>query len=59
MGAHLQTRLKALAERHSIIGDIRGKGLMMGVELVKDRATKASPRCLLRCQNVAGLGFVP
>jgi len=36
----LEKGLQALAGKHKIIGNIRGKGLMMGVELVKDRATK-------------------
>ena len=40
VGGHLLTRLRALQQKHSIIGDVRGKGLMLGVELVKDRATK-------------------
>ena len=40
MGGYLLTRLRELAEKHDIIGDVRGKGLMVGVELVKDRATK-------------------
>lgn len=40
VGAHLFDRLHALQEKHPIIGDVRGKGLMIGVELVKDRQTK-------------------
>jgi 4-aminobutyrate aminotransferase len=40
VGNHLQRRVKELAERHQIIGDVRGKGLMIGIELVRDRATK-------------------
>jgi 4-aminobutyrate aminotransferase len=40
VGAHMMDRLRALQEKHTIIGDVRGKGLMIGVELVKDRQTK-------------------
>jgi len=32
--------LRRLAERHEMIGDVRGVGLMVGVELVTDRATR-------------------
>ena len=39
-GAQLQAGLAALAETYPWIGDIRGKGLMTAMELVKDRATK-------------------
>jgi 4-aminobutyrate aminotransferase len=40
MGTHFRTGLEALKEKHAIIGDVRGMGLMQGIELVKDRKTK-------------------
>jgi len=39
VGAHLLERLRALYQRHPIIGDVRGSGLFIGVELVRDRKT--------------------
>jgi 4-aminobutyrate aminotransferase / (S)-3-amino-2-methylpropionate transaminase / 5-aminovalerate transaminase len=39
-GEHALNRLRAMAERHPSIGEVRGLGLMLGVELVKDRQTK-------------------
>jgi len=33
-------KLKAMQERQPLIGDVRGKGLLLGIELVKDRGTK-------------------
>lgn len=41
MGALLRERLEGLAARSPIIGDIRGKGLLLAVELVADRQTRA------------------
>jgi len=40
MGARMLDNLAALMEKHSVIGDVRGKGLFCGAELVADRATK-------------------
>jgi 4-aminobutyrate aminotransferase-like enzyme len=40
LGKYFDGRLKALVEAHPIVGDARGKGCLLGVELVKDKATK-------------------
>ena len=39
-GTQLQTGLHKLWDKYPLIGDVRGKGLMQGIELVTDRATK-------------------
>jgi len=40
VGALLRSRLSSLADKHTLIGDVRGAGLFIGVDLVRDRATR-------------------
>ena len=40
VGNHLLSGIRQLQEKHAIIGDVRGLGLMIGIELVRDRKTK-------------------
>jgi len=60
MGAYVLAGLEKLKEKHSIIGDVRGKGLMLGIELVKDRDTKepAKAECAQVLENCRELGLL-
>ena len=40
IGSHILSRLREMQQAHRLIGDVRGMGLMIGVELVRDRETK-------------------
>ncbi|MBC9712649.1 aspartate aminotransferase family protein [Streptomyces sp. TRM66268-LWL] len=42
LGTYLRKGLEELADRHEVVGDIRGRGLLAGLELVVDRTTKES-----------------
>ena len=48
MGERLLTGLRALAERHPCIGDVRGTALYIGVDFVEDRATRKPAKKLVR-----------
>jgi len=41
VGEHMTKRLNTWLDRYPFVGDVRGKGLMLGVEIVEDKATKA------------------
>lgn len=40
LGSHLKKNMEELKQDHKIVGDVRGQGMMLGVELVRDRVTK-------------------
>jgi len=44
MGEHFMGRLRELQSRHAVIGEVRGKGLMIGMELVSDPVTRRPAR---------------
>lgn len=50
-GAQLMAGLRQLADKHALIGEVRGRGLVIGVDLVQDRQTKAPAS--LACAKVA------
>ncbi len=60
LGAHILAGLEKLKSKHPIIGDVRGKGLMLGIELVKDRVTKepAKAECARVLENARELGLL-
>jgi alanine-glyoxylate transaminase/(R)-3-amino-2-methylpropionate-pyruvate transaminase len=51
VGGSVMAGLERLKAKHNIIGDVRGKGLLVGMELVKDRATKEPAKA--ECAQVA------
>ncbi len=60
LGAFLLAGLEQLKAKHKIIGDVRGMGLMLGIEFVKDRATKTPGReeCAQAVENARELGLL-
>jgi alanine-glyoxylate transaminase / (R)-3-amino-2-methylpropionate-pyruvate transaminase len=60
LGNHLLAGLNRLKEKHKIIGDVRGRGLMLGIEMVKDHTTKApaTTECAQVVENAKDLGLL-
>ncbi|MEO7413943.1 MAG: aminotransferase class III-fold pyridoxal phosphate-dependent enzyme [Opitutaceae bacterium] len=60
IGAQLRSGFEQLAKKHSVIGEVRGLGLMLGVELVKDRTTKtpAKEECAAVFEKCRELGLL-
>jgi alanine-glyoxylate transaminase/(R)-3-amino-2-methylpropionate-pyruvate transaminase len=60
VGQHILAGLAKLQERHELIGDIRGRGLMIGVELVKNRHTRepAKAECVEILELARELGLL-
>lgn len=60
MGDYILAGLNKLKEKHPVIGDVRGKGLMLGIELVKDRTTKepATAECAQVLETARDLGLL-
>jgi len=55
VGEFMLERLRGWKQNHSLVGDVRGRGLMIGIELVKDKATR-EPATSLR-DRIATLAF--
>jgi 4-aminobutyrate aminotransferase len=55
VGDYFMTRLRELQSRHEAIGDIRGRGLMIGMEMVEDRGTRIP--CKTSCHDVINRAF--
>ena len=60
VGSHLSTRLAELAQKHSIIGCVHGRGLYQGIELVRDPETRepASEEATAICERLRELGVI-
>ncbi len=60
LGNHILAGLKKLKGKYACIGDVRGRGLMLGIEFVKDRATKEPSKdaCAQVVENARELGLL-
>src|SRR5215468_1504908 len=60
IGGYILAGLEKLKSKYEVIGDVRGKGLMLGIELVKNRSTKepAKAECAQVLENCRELGLL-
>ena len=60
LGAYLLAGFEKLKAKYPVIGDVRGRGLMLGIEMVKDRTTKvpASAECAQVLETARELGLL-
>ncbi len=60
IGGHLLDGLRDLAQRHAIVGDVRGRGLMLGMEIVEDKTSKApsGAKCAAVFERCKDLGVL-
>lgn len=60
VGAHLRAALEGLAERRRLIGPVHGSGLYLGIELVRDRATREPARAETArvCERLLDFGII-
>src|SRR5207245_5108698 len=60
IGNRILAALNELKEKHKLIGDVRGKGLMLGIELVKDRQSKepAKEECAQVMETCKEMGLL-
>jgi alanine-glyoxylate transaminase/(R)-3-amino-2-methylpropionate-pyruvate transaminase len=60
LGNYILAGLNKLKAKHAIIGDVRGRGLMLGIEFVKDRTTKEPNKegCAQAVENARELGLL-
>jgi alanine-glyoxylate transaminase/(R)-3-amino-2-methylpropionate-pyruvate transaminase len=59
-GNQILAGLERLKTKHNLIGDVRGKGLLQGIEMVKDRASKepATSECAHVLENCREMGLL-
>lgn len=60
VGSHLKQRIEGLAESHELIGAINGRGLYLGIDLVRDRSSRepAADQASVVCERMRELGVI-